>query len=107
MSEEQPVEEIVLKKLIRLNSIIHGVVFGIVTGLIIIVATNWLVIKGGPVVGPHLGLLGQFFYGYNVSFFGSLIGFFYGFLTGFLIGYLTAFLYNWIVDWRYPSKNIA
>jgi hypothetical protein len=101
--EERPIETVVLKKLMRLNAVIHGVVFGIMTGLIIFIATLWLVIKGGPVVGPTLGLLGQFFYGYQVSFWGSFVGFGYGFLSGFLVGYLVAFLYNWIVDLRQPK----
>jgi hypothetical protein len=105
MSEERQLESLVIRRLIRLNAIIHGVVFGLVTGTIILIATLWLVIKGGPVVGPHLGLLNQFFYGYEVTYVGSLIGFGYGFLTGFIIGYLVAFLYNWIVDWRYPQNK--
>ncbi len=107
MSEEQSIESIVLKKIIRLNAVIHGAVFGLVAGSFMFLATIWLVIKGGPVVGPHLGLLNQFFYGYDVSIIGSLIGFGYGFLTGFLIGYLVAYLYNWIADIRYPSKRIS
>jgi hypothetical protein len=29
--------------------------------------TIWLVIKGGPNMGQHLQLLGQYFVGYSVS----------------------------------------
>jgi tetrahydromethanopterin S-methyltransferase subunit G len=96
--EEKALEAVVLTRLLRLNATIHGVVFGLITGLVIFIATNWLVIKGGPVVGPNLALLGQFFIGYKVSFIGSMIGFGYGFLSGFLIGYFIASLYNWIID---------
>ena len=75
-------------------------VTGLVGGLVIFVATNWLVLKGGPVVGPHLGLLGQFFIGYRVTFLGSFIGFAYGFVSGFLAGYFVATVYNLVVARR-------
>jgi hypothetical protein len=93
-------EKIVLTRLLRLNAKVHGVVAGILVGLAIFVATNWLVLKGGEVVGPHLALLGQFFIGYRVTFGGSLIGFAYGFLSGFVIGYFVAFMYNRLVELR-------
>jgi hypothetical protein len=98
--DEKTLEKVVLTRLLRLNATVQGVVTGIVAGLGIFVATNWLVIKGGDEVGPHLGLLGQFFIGYKVSFIGSLIGFSYAFVTGFVIGYFIARIYNCIVDVR-------
>jgi hypothetical protein len=98
--EEKALEEVVLTRLMRLNATVNGIVFGVIFGLVIFVATIWLVIKGGPVVGPNLSLLGQFFIGYDVSFIGSLIGFIYGFITGFIVGYFFAIVYNLIVDLR-------
>ena len=98
--EERELEEVVLTRLMRLNATVFGVVFGLVFGLIIFIATIWLVIKGGNVIGPNLALLGHFFIGYHVTFFGSIVGFLYGFVLGFLVGFLIATLYNWIVDLR-------
>jgi hypothetical protein len=105
MENAKNLEEVVVTRLLRLNATLQGIVSGILLGLAIFVATNWLVIKGGPigsegapVVGPHLSLLGQYFIGYKVTFFGSLIGFGYGCLVGFLIGYFVASTYNWLVD---------
>ena len=66
-------------RLMRLNALFTGLAAGILLGTGLFVATNWLVVKGGPVVGPHLRLLGEFFIGYDVSFVGSLIGFAYAF----------------------------
>ena len=86
--------QIVLTRLARLNATIQGLVFGTLLGGAIFIATNWLILKGGETIGPHLALLGQFFIGYRVTFIGSLIGFGYGFITGFLAGYLIAMLYN-------------
>lgn len=84
-----------------------GLIFGLLFGLVIFIATNWLVIKGGHinasgeyVVGPHLQLLSQFFIGYRVSFLGSIIGFGYGFAIGTFAGALFAGIYNKIVEFR-------
>jgi ABC-type amino acid transport system permease subunit len=99
-SEEDKLEKIVQTRLLRLNATIHGIVFGLIGGSLIFVATIWLVIKGGPVVGPNLALLNQFFIGYKVTVLGSFVGFFYGFLTGFIVGFFIASVYNWILDLR-------
>jgi hypothetical protein len=93
-------EDIILTRVIRLNALVQGLVTGLLGGLAIFVATNLLILKGGPVVGPHLALLGQFFIGYRVTFLGSLIGFTYGFATGFCLGYFMATVYNRMVARR-------
>jgi Glycosyl transferase family 2 len=79
---------------------VQGIITGLMAGLGILIATNWLVLKGGEVVGPHLALLGQFFIGYRVTFGGSLIGAAYGFVCGFVVGGLVATMYNWLVNLR-------
>jgi len=100
-------EEKLLTAVQTLNSKLLGMVLGILTGFIIFVATNWLVIKGGHidpggkyVVGPHLQLLSQFFIGYKVSFLGSIIGFFYGFALGTICGTMIGWIYNKIVYFK-------
>jgi hypothetical protein len=99
-NDENDLEKVVLTRLLRLNATVQGFVTGIVAGLGMFIATNWLVLKGGYVVGPHLSLLGQFFIGYRVTFLGSLIGFAYGFGAGFLVGYGVARVYNYIVGFK-------
>ena len=93
-------EDKLLHAVLVLNAKMLGLTMGIMFGLAIFIATNWLVIKGGPVVGPHLELLNQFFLGYRVSFLGSIIGFFYGFAIGTFSGTLIAWIYNKIVALR-------
>jgi hypothetical protein len=107
VEEKQKLEEVVLTRLVRLNANVQSIVTGLIVGLVIFVATNWLLLKGSPVgphgeplVGPHLALLSQFFIGYRVTFVGSLIGFSYGFGSGFLVGYFVARIYNGVVDQR-------
>ncbi len=82
---------------LRFNSILNGLVVGIISGFALFLATIWLILKGGDIVGPHLALLGQFFIGYQVSISGAFIGFVYGFLSGFIFAYSTSYIYNAIV----------
>jgi hypothetical protein len=100
-------EQVVLTRMLRLNATVQGVVTGLVAGLGVFIITNWLVLKGGKVVGPHLSLLGQFFIGYRVSFLGSLIGFLYGFVCGFIGGYFVARVYNWIAGLRDGNRRAS
>ena len=103
-------EERLFTGILRLNAKVFGLILGLLMGLAIFIATNWLLIKGGHinangeyVVGPHLQLLGQFFIGYTVSFSGSIIGFLYGFALGTLCGAMIGWIYNKIVDLRHLS----
>jgi hypothetical protein len=96
--------DLVLIRVVRLNAAIVGVVTGLMAGLAVFVATNWLILKGGRVVGPHLALLGQFFIGYRVTFAGSFIGFLWAFAVGFLVGAAVVWIYNRLADLRSPTR---
>ena len=100
-------DEQLFKAVLKFNAKPLGLSLGFIFGLAIFIATNWLVIKGGHitpsgeyVVGPNLQLLSQFFIGYRVSFWGSIIGFFYGFALGTLTGSVFGLIYNKIVELR-------
>jgi hypothetical protein len=93
-------EERLFSGILWLNVKALGLALGLLFGLAIFIATNWLVLKGGEPVGPHLSLLGQYFIGYEVSFLGSFIGFAYGFAVGTLSGSLIGWIYNKIVEVR-------
>jgi hypothetical protein len=100
VSDAKNLEALVLVRVVRLNAVVAGVVTGLLAGLALFVATNWLVLKGGRVVGPHLSLLGQFFIGYRVSFAGSLIGFAWAFTLGFVVAAAVVWIYNRLADLR-------
>jgi len=89
MNGKKTDEERLFQGILILKAKVLGLVLGLLFGLAVFIATNWLLIKGGHltpegkyVVGPHLQLLSQFFIGYRVSFIGSNIGFAYGFAVG-------------------------
>ena len=91
-SEEQELH----KSVLRLNQRVAGLGFGVLFGLGLFIATNWLVLKGGPHVGAHLMLLRQYFPGYSVTFVGSLVGFAEAFIVGNIVGFLIVWIYNLI-----------
>lgn len=84
--------------LLRLNARAWGIAAGMLLGGGLFLATNILVIKGGPNTGQHLALLRAFFPGYTVSFVGSLIGFVYAFVVGYALGRLIGAVYNRLVS---------
>lgn len=105
MQAGRPPDRTILLRIVRLSGMVTGVATGLVLGLGIFIATNWLVLKGGERVGPHLALLAQFFIGYSVTFTGSLIGLGYGFVCGFLLGFFVALVHNWIAELRHPLSK--
>ncbi len=89
-------ERVIEKAILRLNIRVLGIAFGFLCGGGLFLATNWLVLKGGPHVGAHLTLFRNYFPGYSVTFWGSLVGFVYAFLVGFAIGASIAYFYNFL-----------
>jgi membrane protease YdiL (CAAX protease family) len=90
-------KELIVQSLAKLDGKALGISIGLLFGLMIFLATNFLLYKGGDVIGPNLALLGQFFIGYEVSFGGSLVGMIYGLIAGFIIGWLIAIVRNFVV----------
>ena len=90
----EPEEVLIQKAIVLLNAKLLGIVLGSFMGAGLFLATNFLVLKGGPNVGAHLSLLAVFFPGYRVTFFGSIIGFCYAFVLGFISGVILGALYN-------------
>jgi len=84
----------VSKTLMRMHEQGWGIAFGLLLGTGLFVATNLLVLRGGDVVGPHLGLLAIFFPGYRVTFLGSFVGFVYAFVLGYGFGRTISVIYN-------------
>jgi hypothetical protein len=89
-----PHEEQLEHAVILLNGKLLGIVLGFLSGAGLFLATNFLLLKGGPHVGAHLGLLSNFFPGYRVTFLGSIVGFCYMFVVGLIIGTVLGAVYN-------------
>ena len=83
-----------LNTLLRLNARAWGIALGLLFGLALFLATALLVMKGGPNVGPHLGLIGEYLPGYRVTWPGAFIGFVYLFVIGYAVGRIIGGVYN-------------
>lgn len=67
-------QQAIRKTILRVHEQGWGLAFGLVMGLGLFVATNVLVVRGGPSIGQHLGLLGVYFPGYSVTVLGASLG---------------------------------
>ena len=101
MAKVRDVAEVVEAALTRvfpkLDRVAFGLSLGTASGTLLFLATLWLVLKGGDVVGPNLQLLSQYFPGYRVTAWGSLLGLVYAFMAGFIGGWVFAVLRNGVV----------
>ncbi len=85
---------------VRMRTRVMAMVFGMASGTGLFVATAWLLLRGGPNVGQHLGLLRNYFPGYAVTWPGAFVGFFWATLAGAVFGFAVAWIYNQIVERR-------
>jgi hypothetical protein len=70
-----------------------GLAFGLTAGLVVFAMTAFHVIAR-PADGLSIGLLSQYFYGYDVSWRGAFVGLWWAFVAGFAAGWFLAFLRN-------------
>jgi hypothetical protein len=81
--------------------------FALTTGLFwgfgLLFITWWIMLFEGA-TGDNL-IIGQVYRGYNVSFWGSWIGFLWGLIDGIIGGALFAWIYNFLTKrfWSKPS----
>jgi hypothetical protein len=75
-----------------------GVAVGVACGLLVFAITAFHLLLGAQ--DPDLSLLSQYFYKYDVSWKGAVIGLFWGFVTGFVMGWFVAFARNFVTAIR-------
>jgi hypothetical protein len=94
--------QIIKPVIARLRASVMATAFGLLAGFALFLATALLVVRGGHevhgevVVGPHLGLLSNFYPGYSVTWGGAIVGFFYAAVTGGVAGWIVAWVYNMV-----------
>lgn len=91
----------------RLRASVMAVVFAMLAGGGLFVATAWLVAtaKEGYPVGPTLSLLNNYFPGYSVTWPGAFIGLIYGAIVGGIGGFVLAYVYNLVAGSRVPKGS--
>lgn len=83
-----------MRTIARIHEQGWGIAVGLVFAVGLLAATNILILRGGPVIGPHLSLLRWYFPGYSVTVGGSLIGAVYALVAGYGLGLAVATIYN-------------
>ncbi len=73
-----------------------GVAVGSACALILFLVTAIYLLRD-PARPIALGLLGQYFYGYSLTWAGALIGSAWAFMTGFVAGWFMAFVRNLVL----------
>lgn len=91
----------------KIDPLALGIAVGAVSGVGIFMASVVLLLKGGPAPGLTLSLLGNYLFGFDVTWGGAVIGLLEGGLLGCAVGALAAGLRNWtltgyakFVRWR-------
>ena len=74
-----------------------GVAVGLVSGLCVFGLTAFHIALRPTAEGINIALLAQYFYGFEISWTGSVIGLGWGFATGFIVGWFLAFVRNLVV----------
>jgi hypothetical protein len=88
------------RAIMRIHTSVLALVSALLGGFGLFVMTAWLIIKGGTHVGQHLALLNEFFPGYSVTWFGSLVGLLYGASVGGVGGWVVGLIYNIVANLR-------
>ena len=73
-----------------------GIAVGVIAGTLIFLVTAFHLIVDPP-NALNIALLGQYFYGYQVTWRGAFVGLAWGFATGFIAGWFIAFVRNLVV----------
>lgn len=105
--------QIIRPAIARLRAAVMAVALGLFGGSGLFIATVWLLLEGGQesegrvILGPHLGLLSNYYPGYSVSWRGAFIGFAYAAGTGAIVGYSVAWVYNFFAFRKDPAARAA
>ena len=81
----------------RLEKLPLAVACGIISAVFMLILTMVLLRLDAFELGQKVALLGQYFYGYEMSVKGALVGTLYGFFWGFVLGWLVAYLRNMLL----------
>lgn len=87
----EPIPDALVLAFAPLHKRAFGIAVGAAAGLLFFLVTAVELLRG---VDIGLYLLGEYFYGYTVSWTGALIGLLWGFVVGFVAGWFIAFCRN-------------
>ena len=81
-----------------------AIVAALFGGFTIFILTAWTLVIN-PSTNQYLQLLSNYFIGYSVTWWGSIVGFLYGSLIGAVIGWAGSIIYG-TLESKIPSPNV-
>jgi protoporphyrinogen oxidase len=94
---EQAIEELIRDAFARYDAVALGAAVGAVAGGTLFLATALLLLRGGANVGANLSLLGNYLFGFEMTWAGALAGLLEVGVYGFAFGWLLAKLINFVI----------
>jgi hypothetical protein len=102
-----PLPDVVERAFAPLHKRALGTAVGLTAALAVFLVTAFHILVAGE-RGVPIGLLAQYFYGYNITWPGALIGMWWGFVAGFAAGWFVAFLRNLaLATWVFRVRTRA
>jgi hypothetical protein len=92
----EPIEVALERAFAPMHKRVLGVAVGLTAAIVIFLITAYHVVVRPP-DGLNISLLSIYFYGYEVSWRGALIGAWWAFVAGFVGGWFAAFLRNFVI----------
>ena len=94
---EETITELIGDAFARYDAVALGAAAGTVAGLGLFFATIALLVQGGDTIGPTLSLLGNYFVGFEATWFGAFVGLVEAGMGGFGAGFVLAKLINFVI----------
>src|SRR5262245_33842553 len=96
MADADPVERTLRRAFAPYHKRALGVAAGVVAALLVFAVTVFHVVAA-PREAPHIELLAEYFYGYDVTWRGALVGAWWSFVVAFVAAWFAAFVYNFVM----------
>ncbi len=97
--ESQGLEQVLASAFVaRFDAVALGAALAVPSAVAVLVATAMLLLQGNEPVGPTLSLLGNYLFGYAVSWPGSIVGAIEAGALGFGVGWVMARLINLLLE---------
>jgi len=107
LNSADPVSRVLERAFAPLDKRALGVALGLTSALIVFLVTAFHIVVE-PEHGPPIGLLSQYFYGYDLTWKGALAGAWWALVAGFAAGWFFAFLRNFVLaTWIFLIRTKA
>jgi hypothetical protein len=99
VADADPIESSLRRAFAPYHKRALGVATGVVAALLVFAVTVFHVVAAPP-RALNIALLAQYFYGYDVTWRGAVVGAWWSFVAAFVAAWFAAFVYNFVMATR-------